>query len=146
MLTVPRSMAAITVTVDQGGAGFAANEDLSVKKVDPEGRCDEAGVTLGMYVVEFQGQPLAPGTTWATLRQMVKGAERPWSFVFDSCPPGPGHQAGGFATTWSTEWIYNGTLDGSGLVATCTEEIKGMWVCGAAPLPPTGAHYVEVYR
>eukprot|EP01046_Picozoa_sp_COSAG06_P085674 COSAG06_NODE_32355_length_507_cov_1.713235_1_plen_142_part_01 len=41
-----------------------------------------------MYVVEFQGQPLAPGTTWATLRQMVKGAERPWSFVFDSCPPG----------------------------------------------------------
>ena len=34
----------VTVTVEQGGAGFAANEDLSVKKVDPEGRCDEAGV------------------------------------------------------------------------------------------------------
>ena len=36
----------VTVTVEQGGAGFAANEDLSVKKVDPEGRCDEAGVAL----------------------------------------------------------------------------------------------------
>ena len=81
-------MATTTVTVDQGGAGFAANEDLSVKKVDPEGRCDEAGVTVGMYVVEFQGSTLAPGTTWATLRQMVKGAERPWSFVFSACPPG----------------------------------------------------------
>ena len=81
-------MATTTVTVDQGGAGFAANEDLSVKKVDPEGRCDEAGVTVGMYVVEFQGSALAPGTTWATLRQMVKGAERPWSFVFSACPPG----------------------------------------------------------
>ena len=51
VLTVPRSMAAITVTVDQGGAGFAANEDLSVKKVDPEGRCDEAGVTLDTCVL-----------------------------------------------------------------------------------------------
>jgi hypothetical protein len=59
---------------------------------------------------------------------------------------GPGHQAGGFATTWSTEWIHNGTLDGSGLVATDTSKMygSGMWVCGAAPLPPTGAHYVEV--
>ena len=37
----------VTVTVEQGGAGFAANEDLSVKKVDPEGRCDEAGVEVG---------------------------------------------------------------------------------------------------
>lgn len=33
----------VTVTVEQGGAGFAANEDLSVKKVDPEGRCGEEG-------------------------------------------------------------------------------------------------------
>ena len=59
---------------------------------------------------------------------------------------GPGHQAGGFATTWSTEWIYNGTVDDSGLVATdaSPNHSGGMWVCGAAPLPPTGAHYIEV--
>ena len=36
----------ITVTVEQGGAGFAANEDLTVKKVDPDGACDEAGVIV----------------------------------------------------------------------------------------------------
>ena len=57
----------VTVTVEQGGAGFAANEDLSGKKVDPEGRCDEAGVEVGMFVIEFQERPLEPGTTWATL-------------------------------------------------------------------------------
>ena len=78
----------VTVTVEQGGAGFAANEDLSVKKVDPEGRCDEAGVEVGMFVIEFQERPLEPGTTWATLRQMVKGAERPWTFQFAPFPLG----------------------------------------------------------
>jgi len=77
----------IRVEVSEGGAGFAANEDLTVKKIDEGKACQRAGVCLGMHVVEFQDKLLPPTTTWTDLRAMVKAAPKPWSFVFQSdCP------------------------------------------------------------
>ena len=37
----------IEVKVTDGGAGFATNEDLSVKKVDAAGACETASVKVG---------------------------------------------------------------------------------------------------
>ena len=62
----------VDVEVDRGTAGFAATPSLEVKSVEPEGRCDAAGVTVGMFVVGFQGKPLDSATTWSVLKQMVK--------------------------------------------------------------------------
>ena len=62
----------VDVEVDRGTAGFAATPTLEVKSVEPEGRCDAAGVTVGMFVVAFQGKPLDSATTWSVLKQMVK--------------------------------------------------------------------------
>jgi hypothetical protein len=41
----------VVVKVMGGGAGFVANEDLSVKTLDPVGACDSARVALGMWAV-----------------------------------------------------------------------------------------------
>jgi hypothetical protein len=41
----------VRVEVAEGGAGFAANEDLTVKKIDEGKACEQAGVVLGMHVV-----------------------------------------------------------------------------------------------
>merc|ERR1711939_964325 len=77
----------IRVEVADGGAGFAANEDLTVKKIDEGKACEQAGVKVKMHVVEFQDKLLPPTTTWTDLRGMVKAAPKPWSFVFQSdCP------------------------------------------------------------
>ena len=62
----------VDVEVDRGTAGFAATPTLEVKSVEPEGRCDAAGVTVGMFVVAFQGKLLDSATTWSVLKQMVK--------------------------------------------------------------------------
>ena len=41
----------IRVQVAEGGAGFAANEDLTVKKIDEGKACEKAGVKEKMHVV-----------------------------------------------------------------------------------------------
>ena len=72
----------IVVALEQGSAGFAAHEDLRIKRVDPGGACDQAGVQVGMTLVAFQGQDVEPGTTWAAMRALVKSTQRPWAFKF----------------------------------------------------------------
>eukprot|EP01047_Picozoa_sp_COSAG01_P084282 COSAG01_NODE_18021_length_1105_cov_1.210736_1_plen_235_part_10 len=78
----------IEVSVGKGGAGFAARDGGSVKKVDPGGVCDDAGVEVDMWVNAFQGEALKPGITWAEVRRLVKRAEQPWEFTFSPYPPG----------------------------------------------------------
>merc|ERR1711871_1236788 len=76
------SNSTVTLKVEDGGAGFTANERLTVTKLNPGQACEAAGVTLGMRVVAFQGEMLPHGTTWAKLKGMVKTADRPWKFGF----------------------------------------------------------------
>jgi len=76
------SDAVIQVKVDEGGAGFAANEVLAVKKVNPGEASDVAGVKLGMRVHSFQEEVLPHGTTWNDLKEKVKASPRPWKFQF----------------------------------------------------------------
>ena len=75
----------IVVALEQGSAGFAAHEDLRIKRVDPGGACDQAGVQVGMRLVAFQGHDVEPGTTWAAMRATVKSTQR----QLGSNPPSP---------------------------------------------------------
>ena len=60
----------------EGGAGFAANEDLTVKKIDEGKACEKAGVKENMHVVSKRGQHF----DWlATLLQVATAA----SLLFD---------------------------------------------------------------
>ena len=79
---------AVVVRVTEGGAGFATNEDLSVKKIDGLGACDSAGVVMGMWVVAFQGEHFGADMTWTCLKGKVKATPKPWEFTFSSDPPG----------------------------------------------------------
>ena len=70
-----------------GGAGFAANEDLTVKKIDEGKAAEAAGVALGMKCTEFKGEILGPEMTWTALRGLVKAAAKPWTFRFETLVP-----------------------------------------------------------
>jgi hypothetical protein len=78
----------VVVKVTQGGAGFVANEDLSVKTLDDLGACDSAGVALGMWVVAFQGEELGTDMNWTSLKGNVEATPKPWEFKFSNDPPG----------------------------------------------------------
>jgi hypothetical protein len=43
-----------TITVNDGGAGFTAASNLTVKMVDAACMCDQGGVTIGMKLKRFQ--------------------------------------------------------------------------------------------
>jgi hypothetical protein len=102
----------LTLKVEDGGAGFTANERLSVTKLNPGQASEAAGVTLGMRVVAFQGEMLPHGTTWAKLKTMVKTADRPWRFGFAGTIRVQATTGGaGFAT--SEDLVVNKVNEGS---------------------------------
>ena len=69
---------------------FAAKgPKLRVTNVDPGWACDKAGVTTDFRVAAFQGEKLRAGATWASLRGLVKAANKPWMFVFEPCTGTP---------------------------------------------------------
>ena len=52
--------------------------------------CSLQGVTKGMWLVGFQGEPLARsmpsnGKDWKTVYEVIKSTQRPWAFEFS--PP-----------------------------------------------------------
>jgi len=71
----------IPLTVSDGKAGFAADENLTVTMV--KGAAKKAGVMVGMKVIEFQGNPLPANTTWEDLKVMVTSIAKPWTFLFE---------------------------------------------------------------
>jgi hypothetical protein len=71
------------VTIDDGaGAGFVANDDLTVSKVTASQACAAAGIEIGWRVLEFQDELLGSDETWASLKLKVKSAPKPWRFTF----------------------------------------------------------------
>jgi hypothetical protein len=84
----------INVTVVRSSESFELSEDLSVKKLDAKSDLvgnhvlDLAGVTIGMYLVKFQGKAVASNLKWTQLRSSVKVAKKPWKFQFAARPPG----------------------------------------------------------
>ena len=90
----PIEVKAATIDVTVVNGSFELNEDLSVRRLDPKSDLtgsfilDNAGVTIGMYLVSFQGKPVKPGVKWTVLRYSIKATKRPWNFKFSSRPPG----------------------------------------------------------
>jgi hypothetical protein len=77
----------IVLNVSKGSAGFTCAEDLTVVKLPPGkkgSQAEAAGVMVGMRCVAFQGVPLDDDTTWSILKDLVKAADKPWSFTFSS--------------------------------------------------------------
>lgn len=73
----------VTVLIEDGSAGFAALDGtLTVKTVAAGQACEKAGVLKGMQVAKFQGEALPTNFTWALLKDKVKAAPKPWTFVF----------------------------------------------------------------
>ena len=73
----------VKVLIEDGSAGFAAEtETLIVKTVADGQACAKAGVLKGMQVAQFQHEMLPPNFTWAQLKEKVKAAPKPWTFVF----------------------------------------------------------------
>ena len=79
---VSGSAAIVQMKVEEGGAGFATNDVLAVKKVNPGEASELAGVKVGMRVHSFQGEVLPHGSTWDDLKAKVKASPRPWKFQF----------------------------------------------------------------
>merc|ERR1712166_165368 len=102
----------LTLLVEEGGAGFSANESCAVTKLNPGQKASEAGVHLGMRVVAFQGAMLETGTTWNDLKAMVKAAPKPWSFGFaGTIRVDAGNGGAGFAA--SEDLVVNKVNEGS---------------------------------
>jgi hypothetical protein len=79
--------AVVVLEVSKGSAGFTCAEDLTVVKLPPGkkgSQAEAAGVTIGMRCVAFQGAGLDSDTTWDTLKDQVKAAQKPWVFTFSS--------------------------------------------------------------
>eukprot|EP01048_Picozoa_sp_COSAG05_P021838 COSAG05_NODE_4148_length_1652_cov_1.618802_1_plen_342_part_01 len=80
----------INVLVEEGGAGFKTNSDLSVKTVVLNGVCADAGVKVGMWLTKFQAnkviQPLGPHIV--LLDNAIKQSPKPWQFTFSLHPSG----------------------------------------------------------
>ena len=75
--------AVVTVQIEDGSAGFAAMDGtLTVKTVAAGQACENSGVLKGMQVAKFQGEMLPLDFTWAQLKDKVKAAPKPWTFVF----------------------------------------------------------------
>ena len=60
-----------------------ADDTLVVTDLQPGGLCDVAGVTVGMRLVSFQGEPVAGAPTWKEFAgATVRSTPRPWTFEF----------------------------------------------------------------
>ena len=120
----------IMVTVDEGGAGFVCNPDLTVKKLTAGGASEVAGVQLGMQLTAFQAGPQlhdTEGMAWAAFKDLCKQSSYPWCFTF------------------SPSWSVSVNDGGAGFVCDASLRVKRITAGGASEAAgvPLGARLVS---